>query len=146
MKSVCPADAIGDGVGSGGVENSMLVRKLIVGRSYEIACKEGSSSDADLMKAFKALQNIGASSSTSADDSASLTSPVDNGASDVPLHCPPRTLTGGRPPSTGLKAFLSRSKKRQRGSCNNDCILRGWLDEENPTTKKKKTMQEILFG
>ena len=65
-------------------------------------------------------------------------------AGPVPLSCPPRTMKGGRPPSTGLNAWLSRKdKKRTLDSSLRDPISEDWPEEEMPPSKKTRCLKDI---
>ncbi|XP_039814154.1 protein FAR1-RELATED SEQUENCE 5-like [Panicum virgatum] len=63
---------------------------------------------------------------------------------ETPAACPPRTMKGGRPASTGLKAWLGRSqKKRSAGRPTRDDETQDWPEEERPARKKTKRVSDI---
>ena len=66
------------------------------------------------------------------------------GGAQLPVSCPPRTMKGGRPPSTGLNAWLSRKdKKRSLDSSRRDPISEDFPEEEMPYRKKTRCLNDI---
>ncbi|RLM54828.1 hypothetical protein C2845_PM10G11160 [Panicum miliaceum] len=63
----------------------------------------------------------------------------------VPVACPPRPSTGGRPPNTGLKSWLSSTKKkRKQMDTDQTTPTITSTDEENPRGGKTKSIMFLL--
>ena len=62
---------------------------------------------------------------------------------ELPKSLPERTLKGGRPPSSGLKAWLKSNEKRKKDQ-QVEALVRDWPDEENPPEKKTRRLQSSL--
>ena len=62
----------------------------------------------------------------------------------LPVSCPERTMKGGRPLSTGLKAWLSRNHKKRISECSSrDPLAEDWPEEERPDRKKTRRIIDI---
>ena len=64
-----------------------------------------------------------------------------------PTACPSRTILGGRPPNTGLKSWLTSRKRPPKDKENTPSnLIEDWPEEENPSTKKKRSISDILYN
>lgn len=62
---------------------------------------------------------------------------------ELPKSLPERTLKGGRPPSSGLKAWLKSNEKRKKVQ-QVEALVRDWPDEENPPEKKTRRLRDLV--
>ena len=95
-------------------------------------------------QAMDLLGRAACTNNTAADITTSANNKGSDSAVGVPLACPERTMKGGRPPATGLNAWLSKqSKNRKKEKRNVEESVMDWPDEENPPLKKTKRVSEI---
>jgi hypothetical protein len=128
-------------VGSG----SCLVRKMLVSKVCEVAMRQGDVAQSRLVEALKALDganDLGEASVVGACSGDLGRSLCDD---QIPAYCPKRTLTGGRQPLTGLKAWQSSCKRaRSKKSDDADLLASNWPEEEIAPRRKRKTIAKIM--
>ncbi|CAL5009501.1 unnamed protein product [Urochloa decumbens] len=127
------------------MENDDLKRKAIVSKAFELANKESRISNFTYQQAIEALTQgtesyAGAASSAVIEKDSNVTM-----THNFPTSCPPSTFKGGRPPNTGQKSWLD-SIKKQKAQNNGEAEKEAsdWPREENPPTKKRRSISEIM--
>ncbi|CAL5012454.1 unnamed protein product [Urochloa decumbens] len=122
-------------------ENEQLRRKAIVSKAFELATTEARISNFTYEEAMYALTR--ASTSSTKENEEDESPAVLTG--ELPTSCPPSTYKGGRPRSTGHRSWLDnieKDKKEKNGKAEKEA--RDWPREENPATKKKRSIREIF--
>jgi len=125
--------------------NDNMRKKLLLTRVFEIANKEATLSETAFHQAMEAMKD-------------STNPPLEPALADItntstpaitevrPTACPPRTMLGGRPPNTGLQSWLASRKRSSNKTANSaSALVADWLDEENPPTKKRWSISDILY-
>ena len=125
--------------------NDNMRKKLLLARVFEIANKEATLSETAFHQAMEAMKD-----STDPPLEPALADITNTSAAAIaevrPTACPPRTMLGGRPPNTGLQSWLASRKRSGNKTANSaSALVADWLDEENPPTKKRRSISDILY-
>ncbi|CAO2165069.1 unnamed protein product [Urochloa humidicola] len=127
------------------IENDDLKRKALISKAFELANKETKISNFTFQQVMEALTEASNSSSTAPKSAHIEVEANDKLRRNIPTSCPPSTFKGGRPPNTGQKSWLDsiNKQKRQKGGIA-EKQASDWPREENPPTKKRRSISEIM--
>ncbi|CAO2183235.1 unnamed protein product [Urochloa humidicola] len=118
-------------------------RRMIINKAMELANKKTRLSNYEFENAMQVLtrvdeNNQGRPQQTEARQQILLST------DQIPTSCPPSTYKGGRPPNTGLKSWLANNKKKGSMTTTEASEeVSDWPYEENPPTRKKRSISEI---
>ncbi|CAN6372446.1 unnamed protein product [Urochloa humidicola] len=125
------------------IENDDLKKKALISAAFELANKETRISNFTFQQAMEALTQ--ASNSSHRGPTQIEVEANHRLTGNIPTSCPPSTFKGGRPPNTGQKSWLDdiNKQKRQKGG-EAEKQASDWPREENPPTKKRRSISEIM--
>lgn len=129
------------------VHNDKLRKKMLLDKVFEIANREATLSETAFHQAMDAITGSSSSDPVLANsDDPNILAATFTGQLQ-PTACPPRTVLGGRPPNTGLKSWLTSRKRPPKDKENTPSnLIADWPEEENPSTKKKRSLSDILYN
>ena len=127
------------------VEEESFLKRVLISKTMEVVSGRASVLRSGIFETLNALSACDAGTENVAVTKCCAMGEENMRLQNILTSCPDRTIKGGRPPSTGMKACLaSRKRKCATEHSENDSLAQDWPDDENPPTWKKKRILDIV--
>ncbi|CAL4994763.1 unnamed protein product [Urochloa decumbens] len=119
-------------------------RRMIINKALQLANKRSRLSNYEFEQAMQVLTTVDQNNERGAEKKLAPQQQLLLSNDQIPTSCPPSTYKGGRPPNTGLKSWLASTKKQTMTSSPQPTeLVCDWPYEENPPTRKKRSISEV---
>ncbi|CAN6172661.1 unnamed protein product [Urochloa humidicola] len=128
-----------------GIDNDELKKKALINKAFELVNRQKKISNFSFEQTMEALTQACTSSTTEPESTDDNSGAINNLSENIPTSCPPSAFKGGRSPNTSLKSWQESMKKQAKQKTREaEKQACDWPREENPPTKKRRSINEIM--